>query len=139
MQSWPRKGDFQNLVEWGDGRKRFGVAQGDDARRLKLGPNEEWILEVIREAAEELPRSIIEGQESEYAGRVHPRRQRGAQQRWSSRATASASSRRQDLMDGADGRLTSTGGWTSWNRSWRTLTERLRRQPPVTRYKFSSN
>ncbi|HLF70725.1 MAG TPA: four helix bundle protein [Dehalococcoidia bacterium] len=32
----------------------------------KLDEDKEWVLEVIREAAEMLPASIIEGQESEY-------------------------------------------------------------------------
>jgi hypothetical protein len=33
---------------------------------MKLGRDEEWILEVIRESAQNLPDSIIEGQESDY-------------------------------------------------------------------------
>ena len=66
MQSWPRKGDFQNLVEWGEVESVSALLK-ETIERLKLGPNEEWIQEVILEAAEELPRSIKEGQESEYA------------------------------------------------------------------------
>ena len=66
MQSWPRKGDFQNLVEWGEIESVSALLK-ETIERLKLGPNEEWIEEVISEAALELPRAIKEGQESEYA------------------------------------------------------------------------
>ena len=66
MQSWPRKGDFQNLVEWGEVESVSALLK-ETIERLKLGPNEEWIQEVILEASEELPRAIKEGQESEYA------------------------------------------------------------------------
>jgi len=66
MQSWPRKGDFQNLVEWGEVESVSALLK-ETIDRLKLGPNEEWIEEVILEASQELPRAIKEGQESEYA------------------------------------------------------------------------
>jgi len=46
MQSWPRKGDFQNLVEWGEVESVSALLK-ETIERLKLGPNEEWIQEVI--------------------------------------------------------------------------------------------
>ena len=66
MQAWPRKGDFENLVDWDEVNNvsKLLVETMDD---LKLTGNEIWIDEVVREAAEQLPASIKEGQESDYA------------------------------------------------------------------------
>jgi hypothetical protein len=59
------KGDFQNLFEW---QMVDNVSQllNRTCEEMNLGRDEEWILEVIRESAENLPESIIEGQESDY-------------------------------------------------------------------------
>ena len=64
MRQWG-KGDFQNLFEW---QMVDNVAEllTKTCEEMKLGRDEEWILEVIRESAENLPGSIIEGQESDY-------------------------------------------------------------------------
>jgi four helix bundle protein len=66
MQAWPRKGDFQNLVDW-DEVNNVSKLLVETIDNLKLTGNEIWIDEVVREAAEQLPASIAEGQESEYA------------------------------------------------------------------------
>ena len=64
MRQWG-KGDFQNLFEWQmvDNVSRL---LNKTCEEMKLGRDEEWILEVIRESAQNLPESIIEGQESDY-------------------------------------------------------------------------
>jgi hypothetical protein len=64
MRQWG-KGDFQNLFEW---QMVDNVSQllHKTCEEMKLGRDEEWILEVIRESAQNLPESIIEGQESDY-------------------------------------------------------------------------
>ena len=64
MRQWG-KGDFQNLFEWQmvDNVSRL---LNKTCEEMKLGRDEEWILEVIRESAQNLPDSIIEGQESDY-------------------------------------------------------------------------
>jgi hypothetical protein len=64
MKQWG-KGDFQNLFEW---QMVDNVAKllNTTCEEMRLGRDEEWILEVIRESAENLPESIIEGQESDY-------------------------------------------------------------------------
>jgi four helix bundle protein len=66
MQAWPRKGDFQNLVDW-DEVNNVSKLLVETIDNLKLTGNEIWIDEVVREAAEQLPASIKEGQESDYA------------------------------------------------------------------------
>jgi len=66
MQAWPRKGDFQNLVDW-DEVNNVSKLLVETIDNLKLTGNEVWIDEVVREAAEQLPASIKEGQESDYA------------------------------------------------------------------------
>ena len=65
MRSWPSKGEFQNLVEWQE-IDRVSSLLNQKAEEMDLGRDEEWIKEVIREAAHMLPESIIEGQESDY-------------------------------------------------------------------------
>ena len=64
MKQWG-KGEFQNLFEWQmvDNVSRLLTRTCEE---MRLGRDEEWILEVIRESAENLPESIIEGQESDY-------------------------------------------------------------------------
>ncbi len=64
MRQWG-KGDFQNLFEW---QMVDSVSEllKKTCEEMKLGRDEEWILEVIRESARNLPGSIIEGQESDY-------------------------------------------------------------------------
>ena len=66
MQAWPRKGDFENLVDW-DEVNNVSKLLVETMDSLKLTGNEIWIDEVVREAAEQLPASIKEGQESDYA------------------------------------------------------------------------
>ena len=66
MQAWPRKGDFQNMVDW-DEVNNVSKLLLETVDSLKLTGNEIWIDEVVREAAKQLPSSIAEGQESEYA------------------------------------------------------------------------
>jgi hypothetical protein len=135
MQSWPRKGDFQNLVEWGEVESVSALLK-ETIERLKLGPNEEWIQEVILEAAEELPRSIKEGQESEYAAEFIL----GVSAARNSLVIASYCFRflkAQDLMDGP------TADEVDWRldqleQKLSNLTERLRGSLRD-QYKFSSN
>lgn len=64
MRSWPNS-DFQNLFEWG---KVEGMTDllNKTVSEMDLGRDQEWIIEVIKEAAELLPESIIEGQHSDY-------------------------------------------------------------------------
>lgn len=64
MKQWG-KGEFQNLFEW---QMVDNVSEllKKTCEEMKLGRDEEWILEVIRESAVNLPGSIIEGQESDY-------------------------------------------------------------------------
>ena len=64
MRQWG-KGEFQNLFEW---QMVDNVSKLLDktCEEMRLGRDEEWILEVIRESAKNLPGSIIEGQESDY-------------------------------------------------------------------------
>lgn len=64
MKQWG-KGEFQNLFEWQlvDNVSKLLTRTCEE---MRLGRDEEWILEVIRESAENLPGSIIEGQESDY-------------------------------------------------------------------------
>ena len=135
MQSWPRKGDFQNLVEWGEVESVSALLK-ETIERLKLGPNEEWIQEVILEAAEELPRAIKEGQESEYAAEFIL----GVSAARNSLVIASYCFRflkAQDLMDGP------TADEVDWRldqleQKLSNLTERLRGSLRD-QYKFSSN
>jgi len=135
MQSWPRKGDFQNLVEWGEIESVSALLK-ETIERLKLGPNEEWIQEVILEAAEELPRSIKEGQESEYAAEFIL----GVSAARNSLVIASYCFRflkAQELMDGP------TADEVDWRldqleQKLSNLTERLRGSLRD-QYKFSSN
>ena len=135
MQSWPRKGDFQNLVEWGEVESVSALLK-ETIERLKLGPNEEWIQEVILEAAEELPRSIKEGQESEYTAEFIL----GVSSARNSLVIASYCFRflkAQDLMDGP------TADEVDWRldqleQKLSNLTERLRGSLRD-QYKFSSN
>jgi hypothetical protein len=64
MKQWG-KGDFQNLFEW-QMVDNVSKLLNRTCEEMRLGRDEEWILEVIRESAENLPESIIEGQESDY-------------------------------------------------------------------------
>jgi hypothetical protein len=59
------KGDFQNLFEW-QMVDNVSKLLNTTCEEMRLGRDEEWILEVIRESAANLPGSIIEGQESDY-------------------------------------------------------------------------
>jgi 23S rRNA-intervening sequence protein len=64
MRSWPNS-EFQNLFEW---EKVEGMTNllNTTVSEMDLGRDQEWIKEVIKEAAEMLPESIIEGQQSDY-------------------------------------------------------------------------
>jgi hypothetical protein len=64
MRSWPNS-DFENLFEW---NKVEGMTNllNKTVSEMDLGRDQEWIIEVIKEAAELLPESIIEGQHSDY-------------------------------------------------------------------------
>ncbi len=64
MRSWPNS-DFENLFEW---NKVEGMTNllNTTVSEMDLGRDQEWIIEVIKEAAELLPESIIEGQHSDY-------------------------------------------------------------------------
>ena len=64
MRSWPNS-EFQNLFEW---EKVEGMTNllNNTVSEMDLGRDQEWIKEVIKEAAELLPESIIEGQQSDY-------------------------------------------------------------------------
>jgi len=64
MKQWG-KGEFQNLFEW-QMVDNVSKLLNKTCEEMRLGRDEEWILEVIRESAENLPESIIEGQESDY-------------------------------------------------------------------------
>jgi hypothetical protein len=64
MRQWG-KGDFQNLFEW-QMVDNVSHLLTRTCEEMRLGRDEEWILEVIRESAQNLPESIIEGQESDY-------------------------------------------------------------------------
>lgn len=65
MRQWPGKGEFQNLFEW---EKVEGMTSllNTTVEEMDLNRDQEWIKEVINEAAALLPESIIEGQESDY-------------------------------------------------------------------------
>jgi hypothetical protein len=65
MRSWSDKGNFQNLFEM---QKVDNVSTllNRTADEMDLTRDQEWIKEVIHEAATLLPESIIEGQESDY-------------------------------------------------------------------------
>ena len=65
MRLWPGYGDFHTLTEWqkADSFSTFLRATCDT---IKLSRDREWLLEVLREAADRLPVSIAEGQNSEY-------------------------------------------------------------------------
>jgi hypothetical protein len=64
MRSWPNS-DFQNLFEW-DKVEGMTSLLNKTISEMDLGLDQEWIIEVIKEAAELLPESIIEGQQSDY-------------------------------------------------------------------------
>lgn len=64
MRSWPNS-DFQNLFEW-DKVEGMTNLLNTTVDEMDLGRDQEWIIEVIKEAAELLPESIIEGQQSDY-------------------------------------------------------------------------
>ncbi len=64
MRQWGR-GDFQNLFEW-QMVDNVSKLLNKTCEEMRLGRDEEWIVEVIRESAQNLPGSIIEGQESDY-------------------------------------------------------------------------
>lgn len=135
MQSWPRKGDFQNLVEWREVEEVSAILK-ETMDKLHLTGNEEWIDEVVREAAEELPRAIKEGQESEYAAEFIL----GVSSARNSLVIASYCFRflkAQNLMDGP------TADEVDWRldqleQKLSNLTERLRGSLRD-QYKFSSN
>ncbi len=57
--------DFEGLVEW---KQVEGVSTllRQTCEAAELAPEREWVLEVIREAANALPAAISEGQASEY-------------------------------------------------------------------------
>lgn len=64
MRSWPNS-EFQNLFEW-DKVEGMTKLLNQTIEEMDLGRDQEWILEVMRESAELLPESIIEGQHSDY-------------------------------------------------------------------------
>lgn len=64
MRSWPNS-EFQNLFEW-DKVEGMTNLLNTTVSEMDLGRDQEWIKEVIKEAAELLPESIIEGQQSDY-------------------------------------------------------------------------
>ena len=61
MTTWQTK----NLAEWPMVEGMSNTLK-QTINETKLPEDKEWVLEVIREAADMLPSSIIEGQESEY-------------------------------------------------------------------------
>jgi hypothetical protein len=61
MTSWQQR----TIAEWPMVESVSNLLK-QTIEETKLDANMEWVLEVIREAAEMLPASIIEGQESEY-------------------------------------------------------------------------
>ena len=65
MRQWPGKGEFQNLFEW-DKVEGMSSLLNKTVDEMDLNRDQEWIAEVIHEAATLLPESIIEGQESDY-------------------------------------------------------------------------
>ena len=62
MTSWP---EFERLVEW-PRVQAVSTLLKDTCASANLAPDKEWVLEVIKEAAEILPAAISEGQESPY-------------------------------------------------------------------------
>ena len=134
MQSWPRKGDFQNLVEWGEVESVSALLK-ETIERPKLGPNESGSGGHPRGCGE-LPRAIKEGQESEYAAEFIL----GVSAARNSLVIASYCFRflkAQNLMDGP------TADEVDWRldqleQKLSSLTERLRGSLRD-QYKFSSN
>jgi four helix bundle protein len=65
MRLWPGHGDYRTLTEW---QKTDAFAQSlrEACDSLQLPADREWLLQILREHAEHMPASIIEGQQSEY-------------------------------------------------------------------------
>jgi hypothetical protein len=57
--------DFQNLFEW-QMVDDVSTLLKQQCAEMDLNRDQEWICEVIKESADLLPESIIEGQESDY-------------------------------------------------------------------------
>lgn len=64
QQNWPG-GDFRNIVEWGMVEDVSNLLK-ETCENMHLTGDREWLAEVIKEAADVLPTSIIEGQQSRY-------------------------------------------------------------------------
>lgn len=65
MRSWPNQGNFENPFEW-QLVDNVATMLNTTVDEMNLGRDQDWIKEVIREAATMLPESIIEGQQSDY-------------------------------------------------------------------------
>jgi four helix bundle protein len=64
MTSYPG-GDFRNIVEW-EMVEDVSNTLKETIEDMHLTGDREWLAEVIKEAADGLPTSIIEGQQSQY-------------------------------------------------------------------------
>src|SRR5688572_25293230 len=64
MTSFPG-GDFRNIVEWEMVEDVSNMLR-ESIEDMHLTGDREWLAEVIKEAADVLPTSIIEGQQSKY-------------------------------------------------------------------------
>lgn len=65
MRLWPGHGDYRTLTEW-QKTDAFAASLNEACESLHLPTDREWLLEILREHAEHMPASIIEGQQSEY-------------------------------------------------------------------------
>ena len=65
MRLWPGHGDYRTLTEW-QKTDAFAASLKEACDSLHLANDREWLLEILREHAEQMPASIIEGQQSEY-------------------------------------------------------------------------
>ena len=65
MRLWPGHGDYRTLSEW-QKTDAFAASLNEACASLNLPADREWLLEILREHAEHMPASIIEGQQSEY-------------------------------------------------------------------------
>jgi hypothetical protein len=65
MRLWPGHGDYRTLTEW-QKTDAFSASLIEACDSLKLPVDRERLLEILREHAEHMPASIVEGQQSEY-------------------------------------------------------------------------
>ena len=65
MRPFNGSGHFENPFEW-QMVDNVATMLNTTVEELNLGRDQDWIKEVIREAAVMLPESIIEGQQSDY-------------------------------------------------------------------------